>query len=96
MTEMEQSVVIGCLFVCVGQYYETCDGSSSSLSLNTSSFPLGAEVMEVLVYRQRETRKYSPLTVDSTVYHITGTSQPITDSISCHVSTFNTTIFENQ
>ncbi|XP_055013094.1 protein QNR-71 [Boleophthalmus pectinirostris] len=54
-----------------GQYYETCDGSSSSLSLNTSSFPLGAEVMEVLVYRQRERRKYSPLTTDSAVYHIT-------------------------
>uniref|UniRef100_A0A8C6U8T0 Glycoprotein (transmembrane) nmb n=1 Tax=Neogobius melanostomus TaxID=47308 RepID=A0A8C6U8T0_9GOBI len=54
-----------------GQYYETCDGSSSSLSLNTSALPLGAEVMEVLVYRQRERRKYSPLTTDSTVYHIT-------------------------
>ncbi|XP_055081516.1 protein QNR-71 isoform X2 [Periophthalmus magnuspinnatus] len=54
-----------------GQYYETCDGSSSSLSLNTSTFPLGAEVMEVLVYRQRERRKYSPLTTDSAVYHIT-------------------------
>lgn len=54
-----------------GQYYETCDGSSSSLSLNTTTLPLGAEVMEVLVYRQRERRKYSPLTTDSTVYHIT-------------------------
>lgn len=54
-----------------GQYYETCDGSSSSLSLNTSTLPLGAEVMEVLVYRQRERRKYSPLTTDSTIYHIT-------------------------
>lgn len=54
-----------------GQYYETCDGSSSTLSLNTSTLPLGAEVMEVLVYRQRERRKYSPLTTDSTIYHIT-------------------------
>lgn len=54
-----------------GQYYETCDGSSSSLTLNTSALPLGAEVMEVLVYRQRERRKYSPLTTDAIVYHIT-------------------------
>lgn len=54
-----------------GQFHETCDGSSSSLSLNTSSFPLGADVMEVLVYRQRERRKYSPLSTDSTVYHVT-------------------------
>lgn len=54
-----------------GQYYETCDGSSSSLTLNTSALPLGADVMEVLVYRQRERRKYSPLTTDAIVYHIT-------------------------
>lgn len=64
-----------------GQYYETNDGSSSSLSLNTSVFPLGAEVMEVLVYRQTERRKYSPLTTDSIVYHITD-KIPVTVSTS--------------
>ncbi|XP_072303379.1 transmembrane glycoprotein NMB [Eucyclogobius newberryi] len=64
-----------------GQYYETCDGSSSSLSLNTSSFLLGAEVMEVLVYRQRERRKYSPLTTDHAIYHITD-QVPVSVSLS--------------
>lgn len=55
-----------------GQYYETCDGSSSSLTVNTTKIPLGAEVMEVMVYRKRERRKYSPLTVDNTVFYVTG------------------------
>lgn len=55
----------------MGQYYETCDGSSSSLTLNTSSIPVGAEVMEVLVYRKRERRKYSPLTTDNAVFYVT-------------------------
>lgn len=55
-----------------GQYYETCDGSSSSLTINTTDIPLGAEVMEVMVYRKRERRKYSPLTTDNTVFYVTG------------------------
>ncbi|RVE66892.1 hypothetical protein OJAV_G00111930 [Oryzias javanicus] len=55
----------------MGQYYETCDGSSSSVTINTTNIPLGAEVMEVLVYRQRERRKYSPLTTDNSVYYVT-------------------------
>lgn len=55
-----------------GQYYETCDGSSSSVTINTTNIPLGAEVMEVMVYRKREQRKYSPLTTDNTVFYITG------------------------
>ncbi|XP_059206052.1 protein QNR-71 [Centropristis striata] len=55
----------------MGQYYETCDGSSSSLTINTTTVPLGAEVMEVLVYRKRERRKYSPLTTDNTVFYVT-------------------------
>lgn len=55
-----------------GQYYETCDGSSSSVTVNTSNIPLGAEIMEVMVYRKRERRKYSPLTVDNTVFYVTG------------------------
>lgn len=55
-----------------GQYYETCDGSSSSVTLNTTNFPLGAEVMEVMVYRKSEYRKYSPLTTDNTVFYVTG------------------------
>uniref|UniRef100_A0A665W4Z6 Glycoprotein (transmembrane) nmb n=1 Tax=Echeneis naucrates TaxID=173247 RepID=A0A665W4Z6_ECHNA len=55
----------------MGQYYETCDGSSSSVTINTTGIPLGAEVMEVLVYRKRERRKYSPLTTDSTVFYVT-------------------------
>ncbi|KAM9737994.1 protein QNR-71 isoform 1-T1 [Menidia menidia] len=55
----------------MGQYFETCDGSSSSLTINTTSIPLGGEVMEVMVYRKRERRKYSPLTTDNTVFFVT-------------------------
>ncbi len=55
-----------------GQYFETCDGSSSHLTLNTTNMTFGAGVMEVMVYRKRERRKYSPLSVDSTVFFITG------------------------
>ncbi|XP_068189220.1 protein QNR-71 isoform X2 [Antennarius striatus] len=54
-----------------GQYFETNDGSSSSVTLNTTTMPLGGEVMEVMVYRKRERRKYSPLTTDSDVFYIT-------------------------
>lgn len=55
----------------MGQYYETCDGSASTLTLNTTSIPLGAEVMEVMVYRKRERRKYTPLSADNTVFYVT-------------------------
>ncbi|XP_022603437.1 transmembrane glycoprotein NMB isoform X1 [Seriola dumerili] len=55
----------------MGQYYETCDGSSSSVTINTTSIPLGADVMEIMVYRKRERRKYSPLTTDNTVFYVT-------------------------
>lgn len=60
------------LLLIPGQYYETCDGSSSSVTINTTSIPLGAEIMEVMVYRKRERRKYSPLSVDNTVFYVTG------------------------
>lgn len=60
------------LLLIPGQYYETCDGSSSSVTINTTNIPLGAEVMEVMVYRKRERRKYSPLSVDNTVFYVTG------------------------
>lgn len=55
----------------MGQYFETCDGSSSRLTINTTNIPLGAEVMEVMVYRKRERRKYSPVSTDSTVFFVT-------------------------
>lgn len=55
-----------------GQYFETCDGSSSSVTINTTNIPLGTEVMEVLVYRKRERRKYSPLSTDNAVFFVTG------------------------
>ncbi|XP_074543811.1 protein QNR-71 isoform X2 [Halichoeres trimaculatus] len=55
----------------MGQYYETCDGSSSSVTINTTNIPLGAEVIEVMVYRKRERRKYSPLTTDNTIFYVT-------------------------
>ncbi|XP_066531830.1 protein QNR-71 [Hoplias malabaricus] len=55
----------------MGQYFETCDGSSSSLTLNTTNWTIGADVMEVMVYRKQERRKYSPLSTDSTVFFIT-------------------------
>ncbi|XP_077446372.1 protein QNR-71 isoform X2 [Stigmatopora argus] len=55
----------------MGQYFQTCDGSSSRLTLNTSDIPLGAEVMEVMVYRKRERRKYAPLSTDDTVFYVT-------------------------
>ncbi|XP_008294969.1 protein QNR-71 isoform X2 [Stegastes partitus] len=65
----------------MGQYLETCDGSSSSITINTSSIPVGAEVMEVMVYRKRERRKYSPLTTDNTVFYVTD-KIPLSVSIS--------------
>ncbi|XP_068603459.1 protein QNR-71 [Brachionichthys hirsutus] len=65
----------------MGQYFETNDGSSSSVTLNTTGIPLGAEVMEVMVYRKRERRKYIPLTTDSTVYFVTD-KIPVAVSIS--------------
>ncbi|XP_062867784.1 protein QNR-71 isoform X2 [Trichomycterus rosablanca] len=55
----------------MGQYYETCDGSSSSLKLNTTDWTLGAGMMEVLVYRKQERRKYIPFSTDSTVFWVT-------------------------
>nr|XP_040044754.1 protein QNR-71 isoform X1 [Gasterosteus aculeatus aculeatus] len=55
----------------MGQYFETCGGSSSSLTVNTTNIPLGAEVMEVMVYRKRERRKYSPLSTDNSVFYVT-------------------------
>ncbi|XP_037548682.1 protein QNR-71 [Nematolebias whitei] len=55
----------------MGQYFEKCDDSSSSVTINTTNIPLGAEVMEVMVYRKRERRKYIPLASDDTVYMIT-------------------------
>ncbi|XP_051526371.1 protein QNR-71-like isoform X1 [Myxocyprinus asiaticus] len=55
----------------MGQYFETCDGSSSHLTLNTTNMTFGAGVMEVMVYRKRERRKYSPISADSTVFFIT-------------------------
>lgn len=55
----------------LGQYSETCDGSSSSVTINTTDISLGAEVMEVMVYRKRERRKYSPLTTDNAVFYVT-------------------------
>uniref|UniRef100_A0A672S7Y7 Glycoprotein nmb n=1 Tax=Sinocyclocheilus grahami TaxID=75366 RepID=A0A672S7Y7_SINGR len=55
----------------MGQYFETCDGSSSHLTLNTTNMTFGAGVMEVMVNRKRERRKYSPLSTDSTVFFIT-------------------------
>lgn len=54
----------------MGQYYETCDGSSSSLTLNTTNITMGAGLMEVMVYRKRERRKYSPLSTDNTVFYV--------------------------
>ncbi|KAM6974688.1 protein QNR-71 [Tautogolabrus adspersus] len=65
----------------MGQYYETCDGSSSSLTINTTNIPIGAEVMEVMVYRKRERRKYSPLSTDNTVFYVTD-KIPVAVSIS--------------
>ncbi|KAJ8379870.1 hypothetical protein SKAU_G00006480 [Synaphobranchus kaupii] len=55
----------------MGQYFETCGGSSSSLTLNTSKVELGAGMMEVMVYRTRERRKYSPTASDNGVFFVT-------------------------
>ncbi|KAG9330934.1 hypothetical protein JZ751_021605, partial [Albula glossodonta] len=55
----------------MGQYYQTCGGSSSSLTLNTTNVTLGAGMMEVMVYRTRDRRKYSPTASDNGVYFIT-------------------------
>uniref|UniRef100_A0A4W4F072 PKD domain-containing protein n=1 Tax=Electrophorus electricus TaxID=8005 RepID=A0A4W4F072_ELEEL len=55
----------------MGQYFETCDGSSSSLTLSTTNWAFGAGVMEVMVYHKSEWRKYFPFSTDSTVFIIT-------------------------
>ncbi|XP_031442515.1 protein QNR-71 [Clupea harengus] len=55
----------------MGQYFETCDGSSSHLTLNTTGWNFGAGVMEVLVYRKRELRKYTPMATDNHVFFVT-------------------------
>ncbi|XP_031650832.1 protein QNR-71-like [Oncorhynchus kisutch] len=55
----------------MGQYSETCDGSSSTLTVNTSDITQGLELIEVMVYRKRERRKYSPLATDKTVFFVT-------------------------
>ncbi|XP_024296749.1 protein QNR-71 isoform X2 [Oncorhynchus tshawytscha] len=55
----------------MGQYSETCDGSSSTLTVNTSDITQGPELIEVMVYRKRERRKYSPLATDKTVFFVT-------------------------
>ncbi|XP_064205228.1 protein QNR-71 isoform X1 [Anguilla rostrata] len=55
----------------MGQYFETYSGSSSSLTLNTSKVELGAGMMEVMVYRMRDRRKYSPTASDNGVYFVT-------------------------
>lgn len=55
----------------MGQYFETYDGSSSHLTLNTTNMTIGAGEMEVMVYHKRERRKFSPLSTDTTVYIVT-------------------------
>ncbi|KAJ8371518.1 hypothetical protein AAFF_G00307550 [Aldrovandia affinis] len=55
----------------MGQYYQTLGGSSSSLTLNTTNVTLGAGMMEVMVYRIRERKKYSPMASDNSVYFVT-------------------------
>ncbi|KAG7457484.1 hypothetical protein MATL_G00227630, partial [Megalops atlanticus] len=55
----------------MGQYFQTCGGSSSSLTLNTTNMTLGAGMMEVMVYRTRERRKYSPTASDNGVFFVT-------------------------
>eukprot|EP00063_Salmo_salar_P059017 XP_014033852.1 PREDICTED: protein QNR-71-like isoform X1 [Salmo salar] len=65
----------------MGQYSETCDGSSSTLTVNTSDITLGPELIEVMVYRKRERRKYSPLATDKTVFFVTD-KIPVSVSIS--------------
>ncbi|XP_023681087.1 protein QNR-71 [Paramormyrops kingsleyae] len=55
----------------MGQYYQTCGGSFSSLTLNTTNITLGADIMEVVVYQSHSRRKYSPVASDSGVYFVT-------------------------
>ncbi|XP_015213250.2 protein QNR-71 isoform X2 [Lepisosteus oculatus] len=55
----------------MGQYYQTCGGSVSSITLNTTNVTLGAGMMEVLVYHKRERRKYSPAATADGIYFVT-------------------------
>ncbi|XP_048850275.1 protein QNR-71 [Brienomyrus brachyistius] len=55
----------------MGQYYQTCGGSFSSLTLNTTNITLGADIMEVVVYQSHSRRKYSPVASDSGIYFVT-------------------------
>ncbi|RXM27623.1 Protein QNR-71 [Acipenser ruthenus] len=56
----------------MGQYYQKNDRSVSSISLNTTNITLGAQLMELSVYRKSNRRKYSPAATASGIYFVTG------------------------
>ncbi|XP_033849751.3 protein QNR-71 isoform X2 [Acipenser ruthenus] len=55
----------------MGQYYQKNDRSVSSISLNTTNITLGAQLMELSVYRKSNRRKYSPAATASGIYFVT-------------------------
>ncbi|XP_028674117.2 protein QNR-71 [Erpetoichthys calabaricus] len=54
----------------MGQYFQTTGGPVSSVSLNTSSFTLGTQLMEVLVYVKKEHRRNIPIANTTDLYAI--------------------------
>ncbi|RXM97140.1 Protein QNR-71 [Acipenser ruthenus] len=55
----------------MGQYYQKHDRSVSSITLNTTNITLGAQLMELSVYRKSNRRKYSPAATASGIYFVT-------------------------
>ncbi|MGH0155498.1 UNVERIFIED_CONTAM: hypothetical protein FKN15_029352 [Acipenser sinensis] len=55
----------------MGQYYQKHDRSVSSITLNTTNITLGAQLMELSVYRKSNRRKYSPAANASGIYFVT-------------------------
>ncbi|KAK1173142.1 protein QNR-71 isoform X1 [Acipenser oxyrinchus oxyrinchus] len=55
----------------MGQYYQKNDRSVSSISLNSTNITLGAQLMELSVYRKSNRRKYSPTATASGIYFVT-------------------------
>ncbi|XP_030623537.1 premelanosome protein b [Chanos chanos] len=54
-----------------GQYWQVCDGPSSSLTIDTHGVPLGSYMMDVVIYHYRKKDKFIPLGYASTQFCIT-------------------------
>ncbi|XP_063065180.1 premelanosome protein b [Engraulis encrasicolus] len=54
-----------------GQYWQVCDGPTSSLTIPTDGVPLGSYLMDVVIYHYRKRDKFIPIGYASTQFSIT-------------------------